>query len=478
MKKLIFSIAAISALLVSCAKPEVSTGDNTLAGEKMVTVTFTAGVETKTHLASDEKSVIWQKDDEISVFANGNNYKFSLVAGEDQTEGTFTGEMSETDADATEFYALYPYDATATIDGAVITTKGVANNIPCNQYGSFPNNVAQSVAHAAAGDTFEFKLICALLGVTVPESMAGQVKTVMVSTNAGASTEAFIGGTNTITVAAEPTYTISGGQADIMTTNNSGLAAATYYLPVRPVSLSKGLRIKLTYVDGHSEYIFTGKVVELKRAQGIHMTIKPQPTYIFDDFESYDVTTAGKTNVGLSDYIKGNNNALWIVENPFKTEANPSDKVLVDDMHSSTTSTSGYLQLSFGSDAVKEKFPYAARDKFKGLRCKVYVGTSEYFPHFRYDVNGTYGKNANPSKVNGIETADLSEADVTALYKHNDWNLLEWNLSACGFSKTNFDQLNNFQIRVFVNYSDTNTSGAATETSTRVAYFDDIEFLY
>lgn len=476
MKKLIFSIAAISVLLVSCAKPEVSTGDNTLAGEKMVTVTFTAGVETKTHLGSDEKSVIWQKDDEISVFANGNNYKFSLVAGEDQTEGTFTGEMSATDAAATEFYALYPYDANATIASGVITTTGVANNIPCNQYGSFPNNVAQSVAHAAAGESFEFKLICALLGVTVPESMAGQVKTVMVSANAGAS-EAFIGGTNTITVAAEPTYTISGGKADIMTTANSGLAAATYYLPVKPLSLSKGLRIKLTYVDGHSEYIFTGKVVELKRAQGIHMTIKPQPTYIFDDFESYDVTTAGKTNVGLEGYISGNTNALLIVENPFKTEANSSDKVLSDDMHAAGWATSGYVQPKLSTETMKGKFPYAARDKFTAFRCKVYIGSSIYFPHLAYNANADYGSK-NPSKINGTSTKDLTAEQVADLYKHNDWNLLEWKLSECGYSKNNFGSLNDFQIRPFVKFDNSSCDAAISETNKKLVYIDDLEFLY
>lgn len=477
MKKLILSIAAISALLVSCAKPEVPTGDNTLAGEKMVTVTFTAGVETKTHLGSDEESVIWQKGDEISVFAKGKNYKFSLVAGEDQTEGTFTGEMLATDADATEFYALYPYDATATIDGAVITTKGVANNIPCNQYGSFPNKVAQSVAHAAAGESFEFKLICALLGVTVPESMEGQVKTVMVSSNAGASTEAFIGGTNTITVAAEPTYTISGGQADIMTTANSGLAAATYYFPVKPLSLSRGLRIKLTYVDGHSEYIFTGKVVELKRAQGIHMTIKPQPTYIFDDFESYDVTTAGKTNVGLSNYIKGNDNALWIVENPCKSDKNPSDKVLADDMHTAGWGTSGFVQPAFTSETIKGKFPYAARDKFTAFRCKVYIGSSIYFPHLAYNANADYGSK-NPSKINGTSTKDLTEDQVAALYKHDEWNLLEWKLSECGYSKSNFGSMNDLQIRPFVKFDNSSCDAAISETNKKLVYIDDLEFLY
>lgn len=476
MKKLIFSIAAISALLASCAKPEVSTGDNTLAGEKMVTVTFTAGVETKTHLGSDEKSVIWQTNDEISVFANGNNYKFTLESGNNQTTGTFTGEMTEADAAASDFYALYPYESTAKIDGAVITTKGTANNINYNQYGSFPNKVAQSVAHAAAGEPFEFKLICALLGVTVPESMAGQVKTVMVSSNAGTS-EAFIGGTNTITVSDEPTYTISGGQADIMTSSNSGLAAATYYLPVRPVSLSRGLRIKLTYVDGHSEYIFTGKVVELKRAQGIHMTIKPQPTYIFDDFESYEVMETGKTTVGLEGYISGNTNALLIVENPFKTEANSSDKVLSDDMHTAGWGTSGFVQPKLSTETMKGKFPYAARDKFTAFRCKVYIGSSIYFPHLAYNSDGGYGSK-NPSKINGTSTKDLTEEQVAALYKHDDWNLLEWKLSECGYSKSNFGSLNDLQIRPFVKFNNSSCDAAISETNKKLVYIDDLEFLY
>lgn len=479
MKKALFSALVLVAALASCSKKQDTVPVLPSEDVKMVPVTFTAGVETKTHLGNDGHSVIWQNNDAISVFANGNNYKFTLASGHGSSSASFTGEMSETDAAASEFFALYPYDATATIAEGVITTKGISNNVN-NVTNNIPNNYVQSVAHAD-GSNFEFKIVCAMMKVVVPADMAGLLKNIMISCNAGASAEPLVGGTASITVSDTPTVTLAGASGDVQTSKNAGIEAGTYYFPVYPTPLSKGLRVKLQYVDNRTpEYLFTGKQLELKRAAILNVgTVHPQPSYVFDDFESYDISTSGKTNLGVASYLKGNDNALWIVENPYPSETNSSAKVLANDMHTATWGTSGYVQMSFGYDTIKLMFPYAARDKFKGVRFKVYIGASDYYPTLQIDAGNSSG-NKFPSKVNGVATGGDAAVYASNL-RHDDWNVLEFNLATCGFSgsfTTHFGNLNNWQFRPFVTSSKGSCDAALSETNLKICYIDDVEFLY
>lgn len=488
MKKVLFSFAVLIAALVSCSKEQnVTVGSSESAvNENMVTVTFSAGVDTKTHLATDHRGVIWQKDDKISVFANGNNYQFSLVSGADSAAAEFQGEMTESDAAASVFYALYPYDANATINGDVITAAGRAQSLPYFPYGGFANGVCQSVAKTS-GSSFDFKLICSLVTFTVPTDMAGLLKQVMFSTNAGASSEPIAGGTLAITVGDEPSVVLSGEKkGDTMMASSTGLEATTYYFPVYPTALSKGFRLKLEYLDGRQpEYLFTGKALSLERAKVLNIgTLHPQPSYIFEDFEHFDAISdltldikGYKINGG--NFITGNDNAIKVVENPYKTEANPSDFVLANDMHTAGWSTSGYVQLTVSGDAMKVRFPYAARDKFKAIRMKVYIGSSEYYPTLQFPANGTNG-NKFPSKVNDVLTGG-SDATYASALKHDDWNLLEFNLATCAYTSpynSNFASFNDCQFRPFVKAGKGNCDAAISDTNLKLVYIDDIEFLY
>lgn len=462
----ICTFAAVAALLVSCNKQQVETPAQPEQKSDLVTVTIKAGAPTKTHLQvnGDAWKVIWQKNDAISIFANGTNYQFTTQNEGDYAE--FTGEISEADLKASEFYALYPYDASATISEGVITTSGVKTGQNAVT-GTFANGINQAVAKMTSlSETIEFKNVCSILRVVIPDDMNSLLKTVMISTN---NNEKYVGGTAAITVSDEPTVALTGASADVQVNKNAGLEKGVYYFAVYPTAAAKGIRAKLIYVDGRtSEYIFNGKSFNFTRSTVFNVgNLKQQPTYMFENFEKESLPT----------YFTGNTNALKIVDNPFKTETNGSDKVLADDMHTATWGTSGYVQTAFGGDTVKEMFPYAARSKFTGVRFKIYIGGSDYYPRLAIDASASNGSKI-PSKCNG---EDCTADNYATLLKDNDWNVLEFNLASCGYTSpfnSNFGSLNNWQIKPFLNSEGKNCAATLSDTNAKLCYIDDIEFLY
>ena len=120
MKKLLFTAFSAIALFVSCTMsdtdflPIVETpGDFTARFE-----------ETRTEL--NNNAVVWCEDDLITIFTNtSHNRKYQVKElSEGGATATF-GYVSSTgnsSAAISANYALYPYDADATISGSTITT--------------------------------------------------------------------------------------------------------------------------------------------------------------------------------------------------------------------------------------------------------------------------------------------------------------------------------------------------------------------
>lgn len=478
MRNLYIWTAAICMLLISCDKIH-PVDNNKDTNEKMVKVSFTAVCmdETKTHLASNGYSVTWQNNDAISVFAKGNNYKFTLESGHNQTTGIFTGNIKEEDADATEFYALYPYDENATISDNIISAKGITNKINYVK-NTFPNNVVQSVAYAKRGENFTFKLVGALMAVTVPSSMDKQLNKITVASNAS---EKFSAGDVQITVkesdAPEVALTNGSGSSQVYMNKDEGIEGdATYYLPVYPVTLTRGLRVVMAYRDSrHDEYLFNGSEIVVGRTDVFAMSVVPQPTYKFETFDKYQIINEGTTSVGKDNYITGNTNALKIVKNPVAGSAD-TDLVLFDD-YPVNSSTSGYVTLELSKDVIKAKFPYGVRTLFDVIRCEVYLGANEYFPHLKANTKSS-NASVNPTKVNGHETSGKFKEDVADFYNHNAWNTLEWSSSDL-LGQTNFGTLDNLQFRMFVDYNNNNAPAqTSSPTNTKQCYLNNIEFLY
>ena len=110
MKRFIISIAAAALVMSACVKENAPVQNP--ADENLVPMEFSASSDdTKTSLVPGESgkaAVEWSDTDEISVWDGTANRKFTVKSCEGST-AVFTGMVS---ADATSFYAIYPYTET------------------------------------------------------------------------------------------------------------------------------------------------------------------------------------------------------------------------------------------------------------------------------------------------------------------------------------------------------------------------------
>ena len=237
----IFYLAVLTAMVSACSEDELA--DNTQPSGK-VPMEFYANTDasTRTELTT-ENAVHWEANDAISLFdPKGDNNRFYTT--ESGPSVTFTGEA--TPADGT-YYALYPYDANAQIEGTTITTT-----LPAEQdarEGSFAQGLNPSVATADATNSLYFKNVCALVKFTLAESAT---TTITKATLCGNNGEA-LAGALTIDAAVSTPIAMADtnfGQT-VIELNGSLTPGSTYYFVTAPVSLSKGLTLSLYDDNGN-----------------------------------------------------------------------------------------------------------------------------------------------------------------------------------------------------------------------------------
>ena len=231
----ILYLAVLTAMVSACSEDELA--DNTQPSGK-VPMEFYANTDasTRTELTTDN-AVHWEANDAISLFdPKGDNNRFYTT--ESGPSVTFTGEA--TPADGT-YYALYPYDANAQIEGTTITTT-----LPAEQdarEGSFAQGLNPSVATADATNSLYFKNVCALVKFTLAESAT---TTITKATLCGNNGEA-LAGALTIDAAVSTPIAMADtnfGQT-VIELNGSLTPGSTYYFVTAPISLSKGLTLSL-----------------------------------------------------------------------------------------------------------------------------------------------------------------------------------------------------------------------------------------
>ena len=121
MKKSFWIVAAATMFFASCAKDNAE-----LRPAISATEDFTATFELDTRTSLDGTAVVWCEEDLLTIFTKtSHNRKYQVKElSEDGRTATF-GYVSFTgsnDAKITSNYALYPYDADATLTGGVVTT--------------------------------------------------------------------------------------------------------------------------------------------------------------------------------------------------------------------------------------------------------------------------------------------------------------------------------------------------------------------
>ena len=239
-----FSLGALL-LLSACSNDMKDAVDNvpvTQSGLQYMEFTASAGTDTRTQLTSDNK-VVWQAGDAISIFEGTGNRKFTT---RDSGENVVFGGNA---ANASTYYALYPYQESARLTGNVI--KNVT--LPSEQTakaGSFDAASNLSVATASSDLQLAFKNVGSLVRFSVSNSQASKVRKVKLTSH---DATAVLTATVDITLGNQPTATPTAGQqpSATMIAANGLETGKYYYFAVLPSTLSSGF--SLTFYDNEGK---------------------------------------------------------------------------------------------------------------------------------------------------------------------------------------------------------------------------------
>ncbi len=226
--------------LAACSKVQDLTPEITPAS----VLTFqTVSVDTKTVLSG--KSVNWLATDAIKVFNDeGASAEFTTSAEKiSGTSATFSGTLEA----SSRYYALFPYDADATISEGKITTV-VPYTVKAETAGSFDSNSNVAVA-TTTGTDLAFKNVLSYIKLDL--SQESDVTEVMIRSKGDATK--YLSGKVEITVADVPTVNVVDGIPFVRLVPATGDATITpgvYYVPVIPATLSSGISVRVKKAGG------------------------------------------------------------------------------------------------------------------------------------------------------------------------------------------------------------------------------------
>ena len=243
MKKIIntlFAASAVFALTVSCEKEiKDPVSDEVIVnpGDELVndnTIVFNASFEnpaTKTELAAGNK-VQWLDGDAISFFDGETNVSAETATGGEN--GSFTVNVTS----AAPWYALYPYNSSASISGGIITTS-----LPSTQTavaGSFADDLNIAVANTST-TSLSFKNVLGLIKFKV-----GADADVVKVTLTGNNSEVLAGTVDIDYNSGDPTWTIKSGAATSIELTGTFVKGQTYYFAVLPQTFTNGFTLTYT----------------------------------------------------------------------------------------------------------------------------------------------------------------------------------------------------------------------------------------
>ena len=266
MKFMLFAVAAIAA--ASCAK-EITPENATNSGStelNLIPMIFTAGAEdadTKVALQSDKKTLHWEATDQIKVFDGTSNELPAFTTTGSGASVEFTGSVT---SETGPFYALYPYQAGATLGESTITSKTygtvITATVPSEQIataGSVPSNAFISAAKSDDKGNFFFKTICGFVKFQLSEEDAAGAVAVSLSGNDLPA----IAGNVEIFFTTDGTDTAFGQDyvrkqtKDYVTLKGTFKADTDYYFAIRSNKFAEGFTMTILYADGSSKYVTT-----------------------------------------------------------------------------------------------------------------------------------------------------------------------------------------------------------------------------
>lgn len=243
MKRTLLWLAAAIAVVAACQKPENggSGNDNTPTGGDK-TFTATLAPLTKVTLGEDGLALSWTKADKVSIFDGKGNQMFRA-----QGSGA-SAEILGSAAQADTYYALYPYDASASLNGTVIQTT-IAKEQTSSAGGV---DLQVTAAGKSDGDKIALSPLAAILKFTL-DSDAVNVSSVKIKTSEGA-----LSGTVSIDCGGKPVLAAGSTASEVKVSASEGgfKSGGTYYVAVIPGTVGK---ITVTYTVGSDEMEVSAK---------------------------------------------------------------------------------------------------------------------------------------------------------------------------------------------------------------------------
>ena len=312
MKKYAYIFVAAMAAL-ACTKENPS---NPSLDEKPeepvqgVEMTFGATLE-QTKAGISENKTVWAATDHISVFDGEANRDFKSTGEGIST--TFTGNASA----AETYYALYPYQETASCSEGVITAK--VPSVQTATLGSFDPAAALMVA--SGRDEFAFKNVCSLIKVTVPAAVTG-ITSIEFSGNADEN----IAGEVSISFneSGLPAATGAGVKTITLKAAKETLAAGDYYIAALPNTYSQGLKLLIHYEKGMFQQAKATDALKVERSAVRPVGSVKWPEVVFIGPDDMDFSSNLEVNTAVQWMIYNVKNSAYV---PFEV-LNSNNKVL------------------------------------------------------------------------------------------------------------------------------------------------------
>jgi sugar lactone lactonase YvrE len=247
MKKITLYTLSLAAIMsVGCAKEDAS---KAISGDSVVFEAAFGDVESKAVLTEGASSskVSWEQGDKVALWAGSKMYEYK--ADNDGAKSSLSPVGASSLAD--EYYALYPFDAEATLASGVITTT--LPSVQNAQLESFSHHLAVSYSTSLS---LGFKNVCGLFRIDITEPTITKVE---FKGNAGED----VAGKIAINVGETPSWTAVAGAktATLAAEEGDFLEVGVYYLAVLPQDFNSGVTVTFFYKDGTTDVRnVTGKV--------------------------------------------------------------------------------------------------------------------------------------------------------------------------------------------------------------------------
>ena len=260
--------AALLALLaVGCTK----TVNEEISHSGGIPKLFRAGSDpvTRTRLTEDN-AVLWESGDAVSLFdRSGFCNRFTT---EDSGESAaFSGTVS---VDGGPYYALYPYDGNAEIDGSVIST--VLPAVQTARAGGFASGLNPAVARADENEMLYFRNACPIVKFTLGGSAAMVVRAVLQG-NLG---ESLAGAIAVDASFSDPSASLAASGETKVELEGKFEPGSTYCFVVAPGTLSGGLSVTLYDESGKAWSRHGDSAVTLEAGRALNLGILEPDVFV------------------------------------------------------------------------------------------------------------------------------------------------------------------------------------------------------